>query len=1018
MTIGKNSTASTGQYYIDFLTSIHGNNPFEIRIVPNFNYRGLGTTSLLRNGDYIHRAKRDKENEIETKGKWCKFNADEFGRALRESFLDVSSYGDGCSVLFTVNSPNFDLMDKCVTKDEHIQNGGKINAQFIDIDAPKDIRSNKVELMKFKQNLKQRLLQFHIEPSGVSETKHGYHVFWLVSDGTTDLFRHVQMQLIQELEGDENCINESRLLRLPYFMHEKDPREPYPVTIKKWNSQIVYSQKYLKDNLPELAEDTLKKVLKQKSDSSQVSQLSDQRKENVLELVLEKLNARSENERKIITHCCMPNHRDNTPSAWINKEFMFYHCQVCGVHLSIEELARELEWSDVLAEIIRYDIDLNEELDRIKNKAKCITEIVQNSNESEQQLIENISKTVIDDFNNAYNQQMNERHVQYIRDITKLLVKAPEQEKAVIVPLEMGGGKTSLIKVFLQQMLQRQNDFGAVVVVDRIEDAKKLAEEINEYFSSDHYAYAMYGFDEMDCLDNIQGKARHSVCPMFTSNFKYNCRHVKECRYFNQEKLQKKFPVLIITKKRVNLNFDKLERYKCFGENDSMKRNILIFDEKPSIVSIKELALKQFQKYNDTVQNKLEKLENPAILNEFNHAVARVKKLFDKAEKRRLFKVVDKDFRFSEAFLTEYRKHFSDFTKLISEYPQILECIFRNGGHSEVTRTSIKLITNAYHNYSEINGFKTLIFDGTADMDLEYNHDKFNTLSLKPIRTYEGLEINICKTVKATKTSLSDSEKIKAFCDDVALICREYPNSKIYIPTFKDIEVEIIEHLADYLKSEQVMIAHYGETRGTNKFKGCDIVAICGILHKSEDHYIAKARAIYEQREEKLEDIRCINVGKVRRFNDNRIEAVKLLDMLSDYSQEIKRSCQRDNTRNVNGKVFIFHDDNLLLEHIGYKFPNCKFKEWYPQNLITTEIESKRNNPNQVMFIECFNSLIEQGLTEFFYHELREMMQDKKQSITDKAFSKLYNSNDMQDFIKAQGFVEEKVRKRKMLLKA
>ena len=117
----------------------------------------------------------------------------------------------------------------------------------------------------------------------------------------------------------------------------------------------------------------------------------------------------------------------------------------------------------------------------------------------------------------------------------------------------------------------------------------------------------------------------------------------------------------------------------------------------------------------------------------------------------------------------------------------------------------------------------------------------------------------------------------------------------------------VLELLDDYISTGRIIVAHYGSTRGSNAYKDCSIVVLGGILHKTEHYYIGKAKALFDQRNIYLEDTTCSNYGRMRRFNDTNIELVKLLDMLVDYSQEIKRSNQRDNTKNVEGKVYLFH---------------------------------------------------------------------------------------------------------------
>ncbi|MFJ8066093.1 DNA-primase RepB domain-containing protein [Psychrobacillus sp. NPDC096426] len=233
-----------------FINAIHGDYPFEIRIMSKDKYNTMRSILFTKDSIYIN-------NQSKKKTKIAEHTASNLGEVLELEYF----YSQGGEVFLTVNSPNIELMDSCFTSDEHIINGGIINSHFIDIDAPKEIKENELNLKIWKKQVKDKLLAFSLRPSMVVDTKNGYHVYWLLENGNHQLFRQVQMQLIHYFDGDKKCINESRILRLPGFQHRKDPKHPYPVTLKIFEPDSRYSQEQLMNALPKLEEETMNKIL-------------------------------------------------------------------------------------------------------------------------------------------------------------------------------------------------------------------------------------------------------------------------------------------------------------------------------------------------------------------------------------------------------------------------------------------------------------------------------------------------------------------------------------------------------------------------------------------------------------------------------------------------------------------------------------------------------------------------------------------------------------------------------------
>jgi hypothetical protein len=979
-----------------FFTAVHGENSFEIRFLSDFG--GGYANSLIRHGDYFYEMGKDGKQP------YCKFSDEELNKITSDFYLHALAETHGaCGVHFTANSPNFDAMKTCTSSDHHVVNGGVINCQFVDIDAPKEIRKDSVALKQFKYEQAVKIKAFSIIPSCVVETKHGYHSYWLLQNGNPELYRHIQMQLIQYFDGDASCINESHTLRMPFFYHMKDSKNKFPVEIQIWNPTFRYEQSMLKDSLPMLDEVTLGKVIRSNKLPTHDG-MSQDRKSKVLDLVRAKVeaNVRVETEILIRMHCCMGTHPDKSPSAWIDIEHMWYHCSGCGASSPLDILAEQLNWKDVFKAFNHYDMDIDGALTEIKQTSLSVSMLPQlQLGDYDSYVVNEIYNEVLQSFT-SWNQEPNERHRQYIMDTIQILLKAVPNDKPYLMSLDMGAGKSTIIRIFIQKILELKKDYGCVVVVERKEDAKNLRDLINVDFMGNN-AYAMYGYEEHECERNKSDN--HSLKHCAYMAYKMDCPFIKNCRYFQQSNIQKDYPVLIMTLKRLDQGFQDLEVYKYFNNGEeNIPRQLLIIDEKPIAASTMEMDLNRFGKYVDNVKTYLMNTDDQASLQEFEFATAHLNRVFSNAKHRELFELISTTFQFSKQFAKLFFSRYK-YRQEIYEFPNFLESVLNNGGHTY--RNNLKhrqekktyVVTSTYKNYANTSDFATVIFDGTSDIDPEYIHQDYNMINFEPLRTYENLEIYQCDYVSGSKTSLK--KKVKSLCEQAIEILEENPTSKMFFPMFMDIEKEVTKNLKEYINDDKVIVAHYGETKGSNKFQDCDIVFLGGILHKREEHYIAKAKAIYGQCSVNLTDIKCSVFDKVR-FNNPMIEEIKLLDMLVDYSQEIKRTSQRDNTRDVKGKVYVFHKDKYFLATLGLKFPKCKIVQWSPSVLTDDIIDGKKNNVNQKAFKGLLDKYQQKGVTEITYKQIRDDLQ-----LTRQALNKLMESQVINNLIAARSYKVE-----------
>jgi len=116
----------------------------------------------------------------------------------------------------------------------------RINAQFFESDS-----------LTLEQQMEQ-IKSFKLEPSIIVKTRKSLHVYYLMKEAVKENFRKIQQQLIKQFNGDPQCINESRVFRLPGFYHCKE--KPVMVECIKFSPDIRYTQKELEEYLPDITE--------------------------------------------------------------------------------------------------------------------------------------------------------------------------------------------------------------------------------------------------------------------------------------------------------------------------------------------------------------------------------------------------------------------------------------------------------------------------------------------------------------------------------------------------------------------------------------------------------------------------------------------------------------------------------------------------------------------------------------------------------------------------------------------
>ncbi len=137
---------------------------------------------------------------------------------------------EGCGVFFTPNAFKGARRTECLDK---------VQSVFVDIDLAKEGDGTpREEIEKRKTEALVKVMSLPLRPHGAWYTKNGLQVVWLLQPSgkeAKERFDEVEAMLIAILDADPNAKDVTRVLRLPNFLHLKNPFDPYLC-------QLVYNE--------------------------------------------------------------------------------------------------------------------------------------------------------------------------------------------------------------------------------------------------------------------------------------------------------------------------------------------------------------------------------------------------------------------------------------------------------------------------------------------------------------------------------------------------------------------------------------------------------------------------------------------------------------------------------------------------------------------------------------------------------------------------------------------------------
>lgn len=98
-----------------------------------------------------------------------------------------------------------------------------------------------------KQEMHDKLVRSPLIPSLIVETKRGYQAYWCAIDGKAEHWNAIVLErLVPHFGSDANARDLCRILRVPGFLHLKDPTQPFRVRAV-WKRMAAYREHDMRD---------------------------------------------------------------------------------------------------------------------------------------------------------------------------------------------------------------------------------------------------------------------------------------------------------------------------------------------------------------------------------------------------------------------------------------------------------------------------------------------------------------------------------------------------------------------------------------------------------------------------------------------------------------------------------------------------------------------------------------------------------------------------------------------------
>lgn len=149
-------------------------------------------------------------------------------------------------------NPGCHLVENWAQADEWCKNKWGIFWTVNSFDGPrkkenlKKILAWAADIDEGTKDQQRELIKKYPTPSCVVETKRGYQLYFDALDATVENHKEIQERLVFVYGADANAKDLSRILRVPAYLHWKDPENPFAIKLVSWSDKKYTEKTMLK----------------------------------------------------------------------------------------------------------------------------------------------------------------------------------------------------------------------------------------------------------------------------------------------------------------------------------------------------------------------------------------------------------------------------------------------------------------------------------------------------------------------------------------------------------------------------------------------------------------------------------------------------------------------------------------------------------------------------------------------------------------------------------------------------
>jgi len=364
--------------------------------------------------------------------------------------------------------------------------------------------------------------------------------------------------------------------------------------------------------------------------------------------------------------------------------------------------------------------------------------------------------------------------------------------------------------------------------------------------------YFAEGINEKECLHFSEIVERYRENWIHKRDICRKCDKFNECRFLMHDEKAPHARIIVTTHKQYNHYFHTKILHQWHHKDGCKDRDLFIIDEDMVFSQLyRPIRLKynEIRAFVGTITDFLQDHENTENLKD------KIDRLFahiSKCDKTSIIRPIDRDFEFPDEIQKQWESTFTTQSVIIPEY---LEWSMMVGNHLELIEHAIRYGV-AVEKWGET--FKIhfpnprkydlskvpphVFFDGTM-IDSKFLEKKLLNVNFQRMRVdvktpWTSKVFQNTNSDLPKRSLIDDKPKIQQFVSD--LLNSTDKNRKIFLITTKAIQEDFLDnYLKQMFPDRHIVPGHYGNIRGINEAKDCDVGIMLGSFMPSDAVEIA-----------------------------------------------------------------------------------------------------------------------------------------------------------------------------------